>query len=197
MINRLSIDVFAGITHTDLLPIIHNLGFDGFFSDEQIANSYNDLAELKKKGDELFLQLESSHATIPGCHTLWENGVAGDNYVELLKNNIDNCHNLSIPILVVHIQPDLKNNPSFEQGIERLEAVVRYAGINNVKIAFENINSSAYLLRTLDYFNVPHVGFCYDCGHETCYTPETRYLPILGERLLCTHIHDNDGMNDL
>lgn len=35
-----------------------------------------------------------------------------------------------------------------------------------VKIAFENINSAEYLFETLEHFDEPHIGFCYDCGHE-------------------------------
>ena len=86
---------------------------------------------------------------------------------------------------------------SFEIGINRLENVVRYAKEKSVKIAFENINSPEYLFRVLNNFNTPDVGFCYDCGHEACHTPGVRYLPIIGNRLMCTHIHDNDNESDL
>lgn len=40
-------------------------------------------------------------------------------------------------------------------------------------------------------------GECYDCGHEACHTEGERFLPKIGNRLLCTHIHDNDKKTDL
>ena len=63
-------------------------------------------------------------------------------------------------------------------------------------LAFENINSAEYLFRTLEFFQDKHVGFCYDCGHEACHTPGMRYLPEVGKRLFCTHLHDNNGKGD-
>jgi len=197
MMNKICIDVFYGFTYDRLLPMVKKIGYDGFFSDEQSANFFEELKELRKAADELKLEYETSHSTIPGCQTIWSEGTDGDHYIDILKNNIDHCHKLSIPILVVHVQPDLKNGPSFETGIRRLESIVRYAEEKNVKIAFENINSPEYLLETLEHFNTSNVGFCYDCGHEACHTPGIRYLPKIGNRLLCTHIHDNDHKSDL
>ena len=38
------------------------------------------------------------------------------------------------------------------------------------------------------------VGFCWDCGHENCFTPGQEFMPIFGNRIICTHIHDNNGV---
>lgn len=195
--NKLCIDVFSGFTYEELLPLIKEIGFDGFFSGEQSANYLDKLTGIRKIANEQRLDYETSHSTIPGCETIWSKGEEGDRYIEVLKNNIDYCQKLLIPIIVVHIQPDFKEQPSFETGIERLEKTVEYAREKNVKIAFENINSSEYLFKTLDYFDNSNVGFCYDCGHEACHTPGVRYLPQIGNRLFCTHIHDNDNVKDL
>lgn len=195
--NKICISVFSGLNYEGLLPMAKEIGFDGFFSDEQYANFFDKMNIIRKAADELSLEYETSHSTIPGCQTIWSNGVAGDDYINLLKNNIDNCHKLSVPIVVIHVQPDFNNDPCFETGIQRLETIVRYAEEKNVKIAFENINSSEYLFHTLEYFNNSNVGFCYDCGHEACYTPNVRYLRKIGSRLICTHIHDNDKKSDL
>ena len=39
----------------------------------------------------------------------------------------------------------------------------------------------------------PDQGFCWDCGHEACFTQGREYMPLFGHRLICTHIHDNSG----
>ena len=60
------------------------------------------------------------------------------------------------------------------------------------------IGSYTYLDALMDAFkNQPHVGFCWDCGHEGCFTPGRRYMPLFGDRLICTHIHDNLGTVDM
>lgn len=190
------IDVFSGITYSQLLPLCKKAGFDGFFSGEIYANDSIKLDEIADLARAHGLEWETSHSTIPKSQTIWSQGDEGDRYCNVLLTNIDNCKRLGIPLLVVHIAPDFSREPSFELGIRKLEPVVKYAKKAGVKIAFENINSAEYLFGTLSHFNDSHIGFCYDCGHEACHTPDTRYLPKLGNRLFCTHLHDNDGKGD-
>lgn len=195
--NNIYIDVFLGITYDELFPLIKEIGFDGFFSGEIYANDFEKMSLFKHNAEQLGLRQETSHSTIPGSSSIWSSGTSGDEYIEVLKNNINNCSRLSIPILVVHIQPDFSLSPSFETGIKRLKTVVAYAKEKNVKLAFENINSAEYLYKTLDCFDDNHIGFCYDCGHEACHTNGEHFLPKIGDRLFCTHIHDNDNRSDL
>lgn len=195
--NKLYLNVFAGIPEESLYKLTKEIGFDGYFGDPPMAARLDELSRVKALGDAEGLDCETLHATIPGSATLWSDGSAGDEFVCVLKTNIDNCKILSIPILVVHISPDFTKEPSFETGIRRLEAVVAYARENGIRIAFENINSPEYLYRTMEHFDSPDVGFCYDVGHEACHTLGERYLPRLGHRLMCTHLHDNDNADDL
>lgn len=83
--NKICIDVFLGFTYKRLLPMIKEIGYDGFFSDEQSANFFKNLQELRKAADELSLEYETSHSTIPGCQTIWSKGTEGDNYIDILK----------------------------------------------------------------------------------------------------------------
>jgi len=190
------IDVFSGISYDELFPMIKEIGFTGFFSGECYAKDFEKLSDLKKSAEKIGLIQETSHSTIPGSSSIWNDNADGEKFVDVLKLNIDNCSKLSIPILVVHIQPDSTQRPSFEVGLNRLKTIVKYAKEQSVKIAFENINSAEYLYRTLEYFDDNNVGFCYDCGHEACHTNGEHYLPKIGNRLFCTHIHDNDNKSD-
>ena len=45
-------------------------------------------------------------------------------------------------------------------------------------------------------FDNDMIGFCWDCGHEACYQNGREFMPWYGERLICTHIHDNCGEKD-
>ena len=63
-----------------------------------------------------------------------------------------------------------------------------------MKLAFENQRKLANLAWAMETFeDTDMVGFCWDCGHESCFTPGREYMPLFGKRLLCTHIHDNEG----
>ena len=190
------IDVFSGIEYSQLFPLCKKAGFDGFFSGEIYANEPSKLDEISTIARMNSLIWETSHSTIPGSRSIWAQGEEGDRYCEVLLANTENCIRLGIPMLVVHISPDFSKNPSLELGIRRLQPIVEYATKAGVKVAFENINSPEYLYGTLQHFDDPHVGFCYDSGHEACHTPGERFLPKIGNRLFCTHLHDNDGKGD-
>ena len=37
---------------------------------------------------------------------------------------------------------------------------------------------------------------CYDSGHENFLTPHANFLQKHGDRLMCVHLHDNNGLTD-
>lgn len=197
MKNLLCIDVFEGIDYDRLFHMAKDVGFDGLFSGEIHGDDFESMARVRRICNETGLLYETSHSRIPGCWDLWKEGEAGSRYVQLLKRNIDNCQKLEIPILVVHCQPEFQTEPDMALGLGYLEQVVRYAEQAGVKIAFENIDHPKCLLKTLEYFTDPHVGFCFDAGHEACRGYGYEFLPLVGDRLICTHIHDNDMVDDL
>ncbi len=194
---KLILDVFFGIPSNELLPMAKQMGFDGFFVGQEAASFENEIAPLYEFAQKENLMIETIHSTIPGCYDIWVEGKAGDEYIRVLKTNIDHCAKFSIPILVVHIQVKEQGENIFARGLARLEQVVAYAKEEGVKIAFENINAPEFLFEVMEHFQDAHVGFCYDCGHEACHTPGMEFLPILGNRLFCVHLHDNDGEGDL
>ena len=66
-----------------------------------------------------------------------------------------------------------------------------------VQIAFENQRKLANIAWTFEEIeDAPNVGFCWDTGHENCFTPGRQYMPLFGKKLICTHIHDNNGVFD-
>ena len=87
--------------------------------------------------------------------------------------------------------------PITDIGRARYEKLVEYAMKKNVKVAFENLRKSANFAWAMETFeHNPMVGFCWDCGHEACYQNGREFMPWYGERLICTHIHDNCGLQD-
>ena len=194
--NKLSIITFKNFTYESLVELASEVGFDGVHSGSWSAESLDELLDYRAMAEEAGLCFESAHSTISGCDSIWCDGERGDRYIGKLICNIDNAADAGVENLVVHVQLPKDTEADFELGIKRLESAVEHAVKRRVRIAFENINSADFLFRTLEHFNVAHVGFCYDVGHGNCYTPDVRYLNRIGDRLICTHVHDNDGASD-
>lgn len=195
----LYVEVFQGMTYDELLPLAKEVGFDGFFSNWEYATDLEKMRYYKNMGEKLGLDYETSHSVIPGSNTVWTYGKDGDDFIDLMKQNTDNCHALGIDTLVVHVQPRPAEKPSLELGISRFDKLVKYAKARGIKIAFENIGMPEFLFGTLDAFQDSNVGYCYDSGHEACIvsTRGMHLLDRLGDRLICTHLHDNDNKTDL
>ena len=66
-----------------------------------------------------------------------------------------------------------------------------------VVVALENSVSREHLYYVLDNIKSPYVGHCFDSGHRNAFAHDTDFLAKYGDRLVATHIQDNDGANDL
>ena len=194
--NKLFVGVFEGISREEQLNIAKEIGYDGFFTGPEFVCDHAELRAFRAQGDELGLSYETIHSSLKGCSDIWFEGKEGDDYINVLLSEIDICVTLDVPILIVHVQTDFRKDTNFELGAKRYESVVAKAKENGIKIAFENADDEDYIYRMLDYFDEPHVGFCYDSGHESSVTRGAHFLPRLGKRLICTHLHDNDSTSD-
>lgn len=194
---NLCLDVFDGIPHEELLPLVKAAGFDGFCSGWTFGNDLAAMTALAQQAADLGLNYENSHSTIPGSELMWVEKAEAEAAVENFLLCLDNCEKLHIPLMVVHVQTQGVENPDFALGMKRFERIVDYAAQRNIRIAFENIDAPELLERTLRHFaGRTNVGFCYDNGHEACHTPGVRYMPKVGDKLIYTHLHDNFGADD-
>jgi sugar phosphate isomerase/epimerase len=93
-----------------------------------------------------------------------------------------------------HLSSGMKPPSLTDIGRGRFIALVEHAAAKGVQIAFENQRKLANIAWTFEEFeDAPNVGFCWDTGHEACFSPGRQYMPLFGQRLICTHIHDNSG----
>lgn len=143
------------------------------------------------------LTIQSLHGPLRGLADLWD---PDENHSRLilqhLLQSVDDCASLDIPVLVVHSWTGLQYTFSRETlFFDNFDRLVSYAGEQGVQIAFENLEGPEYLSALMDrYTGIPSVGFCWDSGHELCYTPDQDFLTLYGDRLLMTHLNDNLGI---
>ena len=142
------------------------------------------------------------HAKHPSGSELYMNHCwkASPDYVPLMDailTSIDCAAEAEVKTVVLHVNGDWKPPMISDIGLARFDRIVAHAVRRGVHIAFENLRTHGTLAALMErYERIPEVGFCYDCGHEHCYTEKIPYLDIFGNRTLCTHIHDNDGIHD-
>jgi len=143
------------------------------------------------------LEYDTIHAPFKGINDIWMPGEAGDEMLKRLTDCVDRCAQVRAPIAVVHLSSGENAPPVTDAGRERFARLVEYAGEKGVKIAFENQRKLANLAWAMETFGPESAaGFCWDCGHEKCFAAGREYMPLFGSRLICTHIHDNEGIYD-
>lgn len=155
-----------------------------------------DVEERMQLYDKYNIEVDNLHAPFQNLNCMWNAGSDGDDYVNYLSKCIDDASRFHIPYVVMHpISGDSFPRSSL-YGIERWRRLIDYSASKHVKICFENVEYSEMLGIVMEEFG-DAVGFCYDTGHESTNDPGMRFIPLFGDRLCCTHIHDNYGLSYL
>ena len=169
---------------------VRGLGFGAVFTATfDDPHRHEALAELFSKHG---LQYETLHAPFKNINYMWLDGEDGDAMLRDLLTCIDHCVISGAGIAVVHLSSGLTPPPVTDIGRARFTALVEYAQKKGVVVAFENqrfLSNIAWAFET--FSEADSVGFCWDCGHEACFARGREYMPLFGDRLVCTHIHDN------
>lgn len=180
-----------GTTNAEFAHLMKQYGFDAACTDNALSSEKEqaELAELINKNG---LFYESIHAPFDHMNDIWHDTADGQQMLDELKTAVDRCALSDVPTLVTHLSQGFNPPAPTDIGRGRFIEFVDYAGKKNVNIAFENLRSLANLAWAFEEFHdVANVGFCWDCGHEYCFTLGRRFMPLFGDKLIFTHIHDN------
>lgn len=176
------------------LELIKKTGFTSFFTSE--CNNQS-VKELKCKADELGLNFEFIHAPFRGINAIWEEG---DEYLSLYNGiieAIDSASNNNVPAVIIHTSSGWNPPSVSEIGFKRYDNLLEYAKNKGVILAFENLRSYKHVVCFVErYKNESNVKFCYDFGHQHCYTPNDDFISLFNDKTIYTHIHDNHGFID-
>ncbi len=173
----------------DVLKIEREAGFESFFTLYESKRQVEKAAELSAK---IGIELENIHAPFAGINSIWQEGDAGEAMLEGLIDCVHSCAENGISLTVVHLSSG-ENSPCVNDiGRARYDRLIEEAVKNNIIVAFENQRKLANLAFVMElYRDIPQVGFCWDTGHEYCFTGGKEFMPLFGDRLAALHIHDN------
>ena len=193
MKRKLGINVgcIAGMPQIEQLDLIRAAGFETFFTGCQDQRT---IEALMDKAVGFGMQFETIHAPFSGINYMWTPGLDYLTVYRGMKHSIDLAAACGVPAVVMHVSGGWNAPGISDLGLQRFDELVFYAAEKGVKIAFENLRH----IGNLSYFSeryekLNHVRFCYDFGHEHCYTKTVQWMDVYCHRLLCTHIHDNHG----
>jgi sugar phosphate isomerase/epimerase len=142
------------------------------------------------------LQLENVHLPFSDANELWTDSLGTEELMKVYSKAINDCCEHGIPTAVMHITRGYEPPPMTRKGMDRVKMLVELAEKSNVNIALEHLRRPEYLEFLLSGVDSARLGFCYDSGHEHCYTKGEDFLPQYGSRLMVLHLHDNDGSDD-
>ncbi len=176
------------------LNMMKETGFETFFSGLCSAET---TARLKDRADALGMTYETIHAPFAGINNMW---IPGLDYLKVFneaKCSIDRAAACGIPAIVLHVSSGWYPPGISDLGLARFDELVFYAAQRGVTVAFENLRCIGNLSYFADrYEKLDNVRFCYDLGHEHCYTVTVKWMDVFRDKLICTHIHDNYGCTD-
>lgn len=189
--HKLGINYTAGKLGTlqETMDEYAHLGFDAVFTGYDALAENGEYAEAIAKAG---LWYECIHAPFDRINEIWREGETGEDVTRELIANIECCRRFSIPYVVVHLSAG-NNAPCVNDlGHARFDRVVEAAVKNGVTVCFENQRKLANIAFAFEiYDKIDQVRFCWDIGHEMCFTAGRQYMPLFGKKLVYTHIHDN------
>lgn len=171
------------------IALVKAAGFEAAFTG---ANTKDIMVQNTKLVLASGLELDNLHAPFNGINAMWEESAAAEDIFSRLMDNVDVCGEFGIKKTVVHISSGWNAPQLNDIGFARYDKLVDHAAKKGVSIAFENLRKPGNLGALLErYEQAENVGFCWDAGHELCYTPRWEYMPMYGHRTICVHLHDN------
>ena len=176
---------FGKLPIEEEIRLMKENGFSATFLYCEYEDFDRDVATFREAG----IDVETIHAPYDGINNMWLEGDAGDRMLQRLLGCCDAAKRNSIPLVVVHLSSG--NTPPMinQTGNERFGKLMEYARNLGVSIAFENQRKLGNLAHAFEYYN--DARFCWDVGHEACFTEGREYMPLFGDRLSALHIHDN------
>lgn len=186
---------YPGLAIDEQIKLMKENGFETCFLGCEGPSFDENVKAIQESG----IVIESLHApftkskTEPVCgiNDMWSADERGDKMFERLTGCVDKASKYGIPIIVVHLSSGLVPPMINDIGNERFCKLMEYAEERNVIIAYENQRMLGNISHAFEYYK--GAGFCWDIGHEYCFTPGREYMPLFGQKLVALHVQDNMG----
>jgi sugar phosphate isomerase/epimerase len=188
---EIGIGIFGGIDFGVQAELFRKHGVKRTFVMSELPGIEGIIENFQKNG----IILDTLHAPFDKINDMWSpDDKAAQKMLDRLENGVDLCAKYNIPVLIVHLSSKTPMPEITDVGVERFDRLFEYAKEKRVKIALENQR----FRENLEYFldRNSELGFCWDTGHENCFTQRINFMELFGEKLCALHIHDNRCLPD-
>ena len=188
---EIGIGIFGGIDFDVQARLFKKHGVKRTFITSETPDVDNVITNFKQNG----VMLDTLHAPFDKINDMWSRDEnAAQSMLCRLKTGVDICAEHSIPVVVVHLSSKTPMPEITDAGVNRFDSLFEYAKTKGVKIALENQR----FIENIEYFlnRNENLGFCWDTGHENCFTSGINFMELFGQRLCAMHIHDNRCLYD-
>ena len=181
---------------TEVIPLLCKEGFSAI---SPVWSPELDLDAIASCAKHHNMVIQSLHAPHKNISLLWQPDTEESRNVQHnILRTIDACSQYQIPAMVLHGWQGLEYTfPDTPLDFRFFDQMVDHAEEKCVAVAFENLEGEEYLGALMSrYAQLPHIGYCWDSGHDHCYPHKTDFLQAYGSRLIMTHLNDNLGLRD-
>lgn len=181
---KIGMNIFDGVDFSIQPRLFRELSVGSTFLYSELCDFDRVVQDFLDNG----IKVESLHAPFSQINSIWLEGDEGEVMLARLFDSVDKCARYEIPVSVVHTSSGWNPPAISDIGLSRYEKLFEHAERCGVVIGIENLRRAD----VFDYFMKNYnVGFCWDCGHEYCFTEGVRFMRDYGERAVMLHIHDN------
>ena len=186
----INIDCLSGsLDEISTLKIASETGFEVFTTS---VRELGEMTRIKEKAVVLGMDFPFLHSPFSGINNMWLEGEEYRKVFDGIVYSVDVAAACDVQSVVLHVSSGWQAPPVNDLGLSRFDALVEYASKKGVTLAFENLRMLGNLAYLIDrYEHNDTVRFCYDCGHEHCYTKTVSWIDIFTNKIIATHIHDN------
>ena len=187
---NVGINLYAKFPYEEVIAAFLENGIDRTFVNIEHPQFEAAMHALKKAK----IMVDNLHAPFKGQNVIWQEGEAGEAMLATFLKSVDSCVAYHIKVMVMHVSNSRPMPEIGKIGLKRFDKLMAYAKEKGVTIAFESHRYLENVSHMMERY--PEAGFCLDTCHEHAFTPGLRYMPMWGDRLVATHISDNDVVCD-
>ncbi len=181
----INLGCYGGLTVDEQIALMKKNGFTAcFLSNER--DDFDDAVETLQKAG---ISVDSLHAPYNKINDIWLEGPEGEEMLNRLIRCAEDAARHGIPAIVVHLSSGMTPPMINDIGNARFATLMDKAKELGITVAYENQRKLANLALMFEYYG--EARFCWDIGHEACFTGGREYMPLFGHKLAVLHIHDN------
>lgn len=178
------------LSEEQIVGLLQENGFEAAFICNEAPNFDHAVDLLHKAG----IAIDTIHAPFQNINSIWLPGEEGDEVLRRLTASFEAAAQHNIPVVVVHMSSGFHPPMISDIGNARYRWLMETADRLGVIPAIENIRVLANVALMFERYE--NARFCWDTGHEACYTPNCEFMPLFMDKLVALHIHDNDCIRD-